>query len=66
VKLTLKVVLETPEPHVKTPLASPQAPLLDFKVKVEEETGVAVYVAHVPPTNHLPVLIKQPPLATLR
>lgn len=60
----MKTVAVVPEAQVKTPLTTPQAPLLDFNVK-PLPLVVAVYVAHVPPTYHVPPLIKQPLLAPL-
>lgn len=57
--LAVKTVLETPEPHVKTPDTTPQLPLDDVRVKPLPD-AVAVYVAHVPVVYQVPAEIRHP------
>jgi len=56
----VKTVAVLPDAQLKVELATPQAPLEDFKVKPEPE-AVAVYVAQVPLVYQVPAEIKQPP-----
>jgi hypothetical protein len=55
----VNTVAVTPEAQVNVDPEIPQFPFDDFSVKPDPE-AVAVIVAHVPPTYHVPALIKHP------
>lgn len=65
----VKTVAVLPLAQPNDPLVTAQGPLEVVSVKPDPELA-AVYVAHVPPTYHAPLLIKQPvvpdEVATLR